>query len=86
MELQPGQKLSETLTVENSPILFGCRTGICGTCLVEVEAEDMDVVPPRTEAEKEFLATFCEDRPRARLACQMAARGHMDLKIRKIDM
>ncbi|MEL7510357.1 MAG: 2Fe-2S iron-sulfur cluster-binding protein, partial [Cyanobacteria bacterium J06554_1] len=28
--------LADTFTVQNSPILFGCRTGICGTCLVTV--------------------------------------------------
>lgn len=28
--------LLECLTVQNSPVLFGCRTGICDTCLVEV--------------------------------------------------
>ncbi|MBC6436085.1 2Fe-2S iron-sulfur cluster binding domain-containing protein, partial [Nostoc sp. HG1] len=36
MSLIPHQNLSEHLTIQNSPVLFGCRTGICGTCLVEV--------------------------------------------------
>ena len=35
-----GPSLSEELTASNSPVLFGCRTGICGTCVVEVEPTD----------------------------------------------
>ncbi|MBW4562415.1 MAG: 2Fe-2S iron-sulfur cluster binding domain-containing protein [Mojavia pulchra JT2-VF2] len=37
--LEIHQNLSEHLTIQNSPVLFGCRTGICGTCLVEVIGE-----------------------------------------------
>ena len=28
-------ELSRELDVSNSPLLFGCRTGVCGTCAVE---------------------------------------------------
>lgn len=44
--LERYEKLSEHLTVQNSPVLFGCRTGICGTCLVIVKG---DIPPPREE-------------------------------------
>lgn len=71
------QLLSECLTVENSPILFGCRTGICGTCLVQVqghasvmEAEEAEVV--------EILAP---DLPDARLACQVQALGSLQINV-----
>ena len=37
VSLPAGAKLSEELTIINSPVLFGCRTGICGTCLVQIE-------------------------------------------------
>ena len=37
VRLNKGDNLSEQLTVQNSPVLFGCRTGICATCLSEVE-------------------------------------------------
>ncbi|MEL6495801.1 MAG: 2Fe-2S iron-sulfur cluster-binding protein, partial [Cyanobacteria bacterium J06623_7] len=39
INLEVNQNLAEHLTVENSPILFGCRTGICGTCLVIIEGD-----------------------------------------------
>ncbi len=59
--------LAESLTVKNSPILFGCRTGICGTCLVLVQGE----VPPPSDQEREVLEVLAPGVPQARLACQL---------------
>lgn len=67
--------LSEHLDAANSPLLFGCRTGICGTCLVRVTG---DVAPPDDE-EQEMLEVFAEDDPQARLACQLKCRGDVSL-------
>ncbi|MGD1854064.1 MAG: 2Fe-2S iron-sulfur cluster-binding protein [Leptolyngbyaceae cyanobacterium] len=65
--LNPHTPLAEKLTVQNSPILFGCRTGICGTCLVTVMGE----VPPPEPDEQELLDILAPDSPNARLACQL---------------
>lgn len=65
------QPLAEVLTVQNSPILFGCRTGICGTCLVEVSG---NVTPPG-EDERELLEILAPGHPQARLACQLDLTG-----------
>ena len=59
--------LADTLTVQNSPILFGCRTGICGTCLVSVIG---DVSPPSPD-EQELLDVLAPNHPNARLACEL---------------
>lgn len=59
--------LADHLTVQNSPILFGCRTGICGTCLVTVTGE----VPPADADEQELLEVLAPDCANARLACQL---------------
>lgn len=67
LQLKPGANLSEHLDVGNSPLLFGCRTGICGTCLVRVTG---DVAPPDDE-EKELLEVLAPDDENARLACQI---------------
>lgn len=61
------QPLAEVLTVQNAPILFGCRTGICGTCLVEVDGD----IPPPNDAERELLNIVAPNTPTARLACQI---------------
>ena len=80
--LNKNAELSEKLTIENSPILFGCRIGICGTCSVEI-IEDHGV-NPRTSEETEYLEAICPDRPAARLACQIRLNG--DLKLRRIKI
>jgi ferredoxin len=61
------QPLAEVLTIQNCPVLFGCRTGICGTCLVQV----MGTVPPPSDDERELLDLLAPEHPNARLACQL---------------
>ncbi|HLO47723.1 MAG TPA: 2Fe-2S iron-sulfur cluster-binding protein [Kamptonema sp.] len=65
--LQPHQNLSEYLTIQNSPVLFGCRTGICGTCLVEVIGD----IPVAKADEQEIVDILAPNHPNARLACQL---------------
>lgn len=75
INLAAGSNLSEHLTTQNSPLLFGCRTGICGTCLIEIEHEENGVLPPPDSDETELLEIIAPDRPRARLACQIDLRA-----------
>ena len=74
--------MSEHLTIENSPVLFGCRTGICGTCLVEVEEERNGQLLAPAADESELLEIIAPDLSRARLACQIELRA--DIKINYI--
>ena len=67
---------------KNSPILFGCRTGICGTCAVVVENEEE--VDSQSEAEKEFFHSIEEHNPKCRLACQM--KSNFNYKLKKIKV
>ena len=69
------EPLSASLTLQNSPILFGCRTGICGTCLVIAEG---DMLPPDSE-EQEVLDLLAPTRHKARLACQIRPTGDLFL-------
>jgi len=80
--LEKNTSLSEKLTIENSPILFGCRIGICGTCAVEV-IEDLGV-NPRTSEEIEYLDAICPEKPASRLACQIKLSAN--LKLRSIKL
>ena len=79
IELEKNQKLAEHLTVENSPILFGCRTGICGTCIVAIEGD----IPPPSSEEKELLEVLAPENSKARLACQIQLTN--DIEITKIE-
>lgn len=67
--------LAEHLTALNSPVLFGCRTGICGTCLVRAEG----AVEPPDEDEREVLDIYAHGDASARLACQLACTGEVHL-------
>lgn len=73
--LDAHQKLSEHLTVQNSPVLFGCRTGICGTCLVLVNGE---ISPPSAE-EQEVLEVLAPEHTNARLACQLQLTSNLEM-------
>ena len=75
-EVPAGQTLAEELDAANSPLLFGCRTGICGTCIVEADGKD---IPPPDDEEKELLEVLAPDNPKARLACQLNVQCDMVL-------
>ena len=79
--LEKHQNLSEHLTVQNSPVLFGCRTGICGTCTVLLEGD----IPPPSEEEKEILEIMAEGNSQARLACQVDLTGDIKIKALSTD-
>ena len=67
VELAEHENLSEHLTVQNSPVLFGCRTGICGTCLIRVKGP----LAPASEDERDLLDVVAPGDKQARLACQV---------------
>lgn len=83
VELNEGDCLSEKLTIHNSPILFGCRIGICGTCAIEVEHSDSPL-HERTHDEKEFLGAMAPGRDNVRLACQIHI--NTNIKIKKTEI
>jgi ferredoxin len=68
-------RLSDSLTIQNSPVLFGCRTGICGTCLVAISGN----LPPPDPDEREILEIFAPNHPLARLACQITVIGDIEI-------
>jgi len=80
--LPTGAKLSEDLTIVNSPVLFGCRTGICGTCLVQIEKAYESLAAPE-ESEVEALEVYAPRNPKARLACQIVL--NCDIALTKIE-
>jgi ferredoxin len=80
--LPAGANLSEQLTVVNSPVLFGCRTGICGTCLVKIEV-GYDSLKHPDKAEREALDIYAPGVSNARLACQIVLNS--DIALIKIE-
>ena len=82
--LASGAILSEHLTIGNSPVLFGCRTGICGTCLIEVEEERRGTLRVPADDEKELLEIIAPEISRGRLACRIELCA--DITIRYIGL
>jgi ferredoxin len=79
VELAVGDNLSEKLTIQNSPILFGCRIGICGTCAVAIVAADAPL-PERTADEREYLEAMAPGQDDVRLACQIKINTNVKLR------
>jgi ferredoxin len=65
-----GKLLCDVLEPRDSPVVFGCRNGVCGTCLAEVSAAAGTLAPPDAD-ERDVLDMLCPDRPAARLACRV---------------
>ncbi len=74
--LPPHTPLADRLTLQNSPVLFGCRTGLCGTCAVKVRG----AFAPADAEELEVLAAVVPDEPEARLACQLDLIGDIEIR------
>lgn len=73
--------LSEHLTPANSPVLFGCRTGICGTCTSRVEVQGAGSLEAPSPDERQTLLLFVNE-PKARLLCQL--RLTADIRVRPL--
>lgn len=71
-----GKELSRVLDVRNSPLLFGCRTGICATCICRIEG----IQSQASDDEKEVLEVFAPGVEGARLACQVRVEGDMEIR------
>ena len=79
LELEKGVNLSKQLDATNSPILFGCRTGICGTCIVNV-IEGHEHLNSPSEDESELLEIMAENLNAPRLACQLNCQGDLSVE------
>ena len=73
-----GTNLSESLDIRDSPLLFGCRTGICGTCSSKVVVLRGKLAPASPE-ERETSLAVCPEEPEARLACQLKLTADIDI-------
>ena len=71
------------LTVQNSPVLFGCRSGLCGTCLIEVESLATEPIALPDAEEMEALDIYAPGNSKARLACQLVLTA--DVRVWKIE-
>ncbi len=64
---------------EETSILFGCRDGACGACMVRVVSNPQNL-SPMEDHERDFLETMAalDDE---RLACQCKVLGDVELEV-----
>jgi ferredoxin len=73
LEVPAGASLGDVLDGPHSPVFFGCKSGDCGTCLVDVDPEGFARLGVPSAEEQAVLDVFASARPTARLACQLRA-------------
>lgn len=64
---------------EDTSILFGCRDGACGACMIKV-VENPQNLSPMEEHEQDFLETMAA-REDERLACQCRVLGDVTIEV-----
>ena len=79
VEVEKDYKLINLCEDHDTSILFGCRDGACGACLVRVK-EGMENLSPMGEDERDFLETMAAEDDE-RLACQCSVSGDVKLEV-----
>ena len=69
------KSLMELCDEQNAGILFGCRQGACGSCLIRIISPS-ESLSPMQEEEADFLASL-KAGPADRLACQCRVLGEV---------
>ncbi len=64
---------------EDTSILFGCRDGACGACMIRV-LENPQNLSPMEDHEKDFLETMVAQE-NERLACQCRVLGDVVIEV-----
>ncbi len=78
VQVNTGQSLYEICDEFPSSLLFGCREGTCGTCLIRV-SEGLKNLSAIQSDEQDMLDILAPDEENVRLACQCIVQGHVSL-------
>ncbi len=79
INVDDGYALIDMCEDHDTSILFGCRDGACGACMVKV-LDGLDKLSPMQDDERDFLETMAAE-PNERLACQCRVYGDVTLKV-----
>lgn len=79
IEVKEGYALIDMCEDYDTSILFGCRDGACGACMVRV-LEGQEHLSPMQDDEKDFLETMAAE-PDERLACQCKVYGDVKIEV-----
>jgi ferredoxin len=79
VEVACEQNLSESLNSSNSPVLFGCRTGVCGACVVKIHS-GIEQLDKMSAADEEVVLVMVDDPTAVRLGCQLYPKGDLEIE------
>ncbi len=71
------ETLEQVADRENIGIPFGCKNGICGTCIIKID-RGMEHLSPKEPKERNTLEMFGAGEEH-RLACQCHVHGDVDI-------
>lgn len=79
IDVVDGYAMIDMCEDHDTSILFGCRDGACGACMVRVLSGAQNLSPMKDD-EKDFLETMAAE-PNERLACQCKVFGDVTLEV-----
>ncbi len=79
IEVAAGLPLIDMCEDHDTSILFGCRDGACGACMVRV-IEGAEHISKMEDNERDFLETMAAE-DNERLACQCKVYGDIKLEV-----
>jgi ferredoxin len=79
IDVVDGYPLIDMCEDHDTSILFGCRDGACGACMVKI-VSGSEKISPMKDDEKDFLETMAAE-PNERLACQCKVYGDVVLEV-----
>lgn len=79
LDVPDGYAMIDMCEEHDTSILFGCRDGACGACMVKV-LEGKDHFSPMQDDERDFLETMAAE-PDERLACQCKVLGDVTIEV-----
>jgi ferredoxin len=71
--------LSDAAELQLGGLTFGCRSGMCGICLIEV-LDGVENLSRPEEKESQFLEWLGHEGDSKRLACQCQLRGDVTIR------
>jgi ferredoxin len=79
IEVKDGYALIDMCEEHDTSILFGCRDGACGACMVKV-LKGAENISKMQDDERDFLETMAAE-PSERLACQCKVNGDIVIEV-----
>lgn len=79
IDVKDGYQLIDMCEEHDTSILFGCRDGACGACMVKI-LEGSEHLSKMEDDEKDFLETMAAEE-NERLACQCKVFGDVVLEV-----